>query len=114
MRGLKSEDLVAIVDFLYLGEANVFQESLDSFLAMADEFQLKGLNKNEEEVVQPSPKKASNSQIFQSSRAQNIPIATSRDKLMSQGLKNSVDLISPETETALALDNFYAGNHLDV
>ena len=37
MRGLKSEDLVAIVDFLYLGEANVFQESLDSFLAIAEE-----------------------------------------------------------------------------
>ena len=27
MRGVKSEDLSAIVDFLYSGEANVFQES---------------------------------------------------------------------------------------
>ena len=35
MRGLKSNDLVAIVDFLYGGEANVFQEDLDSFLAIA-------------------------------------------------------------------------------
>ena len=26
MRGMKSDDLVAIVDFLYRGEANVFQE----------------------------------------------------------------------------------------
>ena len=43
MRGLKSEDLVAIVDFLYLGAANVFQESLDSFLAIAEELKLKGL-----------------------------------------------------------------------
>ena len=43
MRGLKSEDLVAIVDFLYFGEANVFQESLDSFLATAEELRLKGL-----------------------------------------------------------------------
>ena len=43
MRGLKSEDLVAIVDFLYCGEANVFQENLDSFLAIAEELQLKGL-----------------------------------------------------------------------
>merc|ERR1719222_341329 len=37
MRGMKSEDLVAIVDFLYSGEANVFQENLDSFLAIAEE-----------------------------------------------------------------------------
>ena len=43
MRGLKSEDLVAIIDFLYFGEANVFQENLDSFLALAEELRLKGL-----------------------------------------------------------------------
>ena len=42
MRGMKSEDLSAIVDFLYRGEANVFQENLDSFLAIAEELQLKG------------------------------------------------------------------------
>ena len=43
MRALRSEDLVAMVDFLYLGEANIFQENLNSFLALADELQLKGL-----------------------------------------------------------------------
>ena len=43
MRGLKSNDMLAILDFLYLGEANIFQESLDSFLALAEELQLKGL-----------------------------------------------------------------------
>ena len=43
MRGMKSDDLLAIVDFLYCGEANVFQENLDSFLSIAEELQLKGL-----------------------------------------------------------------------
>ena len=43
MRGVKFEDISAIVDFLYCGEANVFQESLDSFLAIAQGLQLKGL-----------------------------------------------------------------------
>ena len=43
MRGITSEDLNAIIDFLYCGEANVFQENLDSFLAIADELKLKGL-----------------------------------------------------------------------
>ena len=41
MRGVKFEDLLAIVDYLYCGEANVFQENLDSFLAIAEELQLK-------------------------------------------------------------------------
>ena len=43
MRGVNFDDLVAIVDFLYCGEANVFQENLESFLALAEELQLKGL-----------------------------------------------------------------------
>ena len=43
MRGVKSEDLQAILDFLYCGEANVFQEDLDSFLSIAEELQLEGL-----------------------------------------------------------------------
>ena len=64
MRGLKSEDLVAMVDFLYFGEANVYQENLDSFLAVAEELQLKGLMGSgaEEEVEENNklnvPKKA--------------------------------------------------------
>merc|ERR1712105_350905 len=53
MRGLKSEDLVAMIDFLYFGEANVYQENLDSFLAVAEELQLKGLmGSGAEEEVQ--------------------------------------------------------------
>ena len=34
MKGVKSENLVAMVDFCYHGEANVFQENLDSFLVL--------------------------------------------------------------------------------
>ena len=41
MKGIKSEDLLAIVDFLYFGEANIYQENLDSFLAIAEELQPK-------------------------------------------------------------------------
>ena len=34
MKGFKHEILLAVLDFLYLGEANVFQESLASFLKL--------------------------------------------------------------------------------
>ena len=43
MRGIKSETLLAIVDFLYCGVANVYQENIESFLSIAEEFELKGL-----------------------------------------------------------------------
>ena len=42
MRGVRSEDLFAILDFLYCGETYVYQENLDSFLILAEELQLKG------------------------------------------------------------------------
>ena len=51
MRALKSEDLIAIMDFLYFGEANIFQENLDSFLALAEELKLKGLNTKADDAV---------------------------------------------------------------
>ena len=59
MRGMKSEDLDAIIDFLYFGEANVYQESLDSFLAVAEELKLKGLTgqqSDNEETNSKDPK----------------------------------------------------------
>ena len=58
MRGLKAKDLMAIVDFIYLGEANIYQEDLDGFLALAEELQLKGLSSSQnhtEEDIQKQP-----------------------------------------------------------
>ena len=58
MKGSKSNDLAAILDFLYYGEANIQQENLDSFLALAEELRLKGLTGAEysEEVPDPISK----------------------------------------------------------
>ena len=43
MRGSRSDDLLAILDFLYFGETEVFQENLESFLGLAQELRLNGL-----------------------------------------------------------------------
>ena len=43
MKGVRSDDLSSVVDFLYCGEANVFQANLETFLALAEELQLQGL-----------------------------------------------------------------------
>ena len=48
MRGVTSENLIAIVDFLYYGEVGIFQENLDTFLSIAEELQLKGLDSKDE------------------------------------------------------------------
>ena len=49
MRDVRPENLLAMVDFLYHGEANVSQENLDPFLVLAEELQLKGLRGNQTE-----------------------------------------------------------------
>ena len=46
LKGFQSKDFVSILDFLYFREANVYQEDLDSFLAIAEEIKLKGLGAN--------------------------------------------------------------------
>ena len=49
MKGMRSSHLTVIIDFLYLGEANIFQEDLESFFALAEELQLKGLHRSSKE-----------------------------------------------------------------
>jgi len=46
MRGVSYNQLSGILDFMYYGEANVAQEELDSFLALAEELQVKGLTQS--------------------------------------------------------------------
>ena len=60
LKGVKSDDLVAILDFLYYGETNVFQDNLESFLAIAQEFQLKGLTGK---IVEEGAKEANEKEV---------------------------------------------------
>ena len=63
MRGLKSEVLLAILDFLYFGEANLWQEKLDDFLALAMELRLKGLEGNDAKENEGNFSKPQSSQM---------------------------------------------------
>ena len=61
MRGLSSNTLAAILDFLYFGEANVAQENLDDFLSLASELKLKGLVDEGESDNSRTKQKSTNS-----------------------------------------------------
>ena len=50
LKGMKSEDLSVLLDFFYFGEANIDQESLDAFLALADDLKVLGLTRSEDSV----------------------------------------------------------------
>ena len=96
MRGLKYENLLSMVDFLYHGEANVYQENLDSFLAMADDLRLKGLDQNREEGLKE----------VLSSKTHNNLFTTFKEKTSSsQRLKNKIVLSLPSETAIKALDD---------
>ena len=100
MRGVKSDDLSSLVDFLYYGEANVLQESLETFLALAEDLKLKGLtgtSENESNMNMKAPKNNpshhSNKTIYQ----QNIP---DQAKTIQSNTKIERD-VSPEMVVAV-------------
>ena len=63
LKGFQSKDFAAILDFLYFGEANVYQEDLDSFLAIAEEMKLNGLTEQtSNEVMLEEQEKPGNSE----------------------------------------------------
>merc|ERR1712129_335672 len=110
MRGMKSEDLVAMIDFLYFGEANVYQENLDSFLAVAEELQLKGLmgpaaEKEAEEIYnKPTMKKKTPKQKeqrnFSTTEVQIPDLSCSVDKVEPSPLQEVTVAVTDYTVAA--------------
>ena len=105
MRGMKSDDLLAIVDFLYRGEANVFQENLDSFLAIAEELQLKGLKGKLDETIKDFEVDDEN---LPSTFSPELNTAT---KIPKTAFKSS-NITNPEGNRTLAIPSNFSG-HFD-
>ena len=62
LRGVTYTDLTSILDFIYNGEVNVAQEDLNSFLAVAEELQIKGLTNRDTPANSGTSNSASNSE----------------------------------------------------
>ena len=54
MTRLKAKDLAAVVDFIYYGEAKIFQDDLNSVLAVAEGLQLRGISEPLERSPSPT------------------------------------------------------------
>ena len=46
MRGVRYTELNAVLDFMYHGEVSIYEEELNSFLALAEDLQVKGLTQD--------------------------------------------------------------------
>ena len=101
MRGVKSDELHAILDFLYCGEANVYQDHLDSFLAMADELKLKGLTGDGKEKEHDESQSVPTNEFKGEPFYRNEPISP-RKKQPDSMLKQSFER---QTERTVSLVN---------
>ena len=88
MRGMKSEDLLAIVDFLYYGEANIYQDNLDTFLNIAEELQLKGLNGAEEGC---GSWKGTGDGVYNPKQTDNLTVPSSGTRMKNNTIETKVN-----------------------
>jgi len=49
LKGVKYQEMLSVLNFMYQGEVNVAQEELNSFLAVAEDLRVKGLTQNTQE-----------------------------------------------------------------
>ena len=110
MSGMKSKDLLAVLDFLYFGETNVYQEDLDSFLVIAEELELKGLmgkSNQEEKEIPTKPAEfpfASNAAFNDETRViKSTPISSPREA-SRESLARTVAIANEHSSNMQKLD----------
>lgn len=81
MKGFKAKQLNSIIDFIYQGVADIYQEDLEDFLAIAEELQLKGLTGGTEEKKDEDIRKYSKpNQVIQPLRSKDM---INQDKVLN-------------------------------
>merc|ERR1711934_819766 len=64
LRGVQLNDLAAVLDYIYLGEASLPQQELQFFLSLAKDLQLRGLQTDDKTLVSDGePTGARNTQV---------------------------------------------------
>jgi len=82
LKGVKYSDLLAVLNFMYVGEVNVEQQDLTNFLSLAEELKVKGLTQGKDDQLSSPPKSLHNSSF------QNLQTKKStKQNIVSQSLK---------------------------
>jgi len=76
LKGVKYEEILLVLNFMYHGEVNVAQDELNSFLSVAEDLQVKGLSQNQPKSSRPAQQESNNFKRFpteESSPAVSLP-----------------------------------------
>ena len=112
LRGISKTDLQYILDFIYHGEVNVAQASLNNFLSVAEDLKIKGLTQSPTDSKQTSSHSDSKHSRAASSQQRSRTIAEDEDEIeeipVAVGVKNEVaeDVVQ---DHSVAIDYGQAG-----
>ncbi|XP_028159268.1 transcription activator GAGA-like [Ostrinia nubilalis] len=111
-RNFKYEDLNAIINFMYHGEVNIFQEQLESFLITAELLEVKGLTDNAEDESSKGQLRMNDTSLDLSSKSHRFtedivpvlsdepinlaPVQSSKDEYIPQA---NLVKVTPETSS---------------
>jgi len=73
LKGVKYAELLSVLNFMYMGEVNVAQEELNSFLAVAEDLRVKGLTQNNSSEATPVRSQPKQDTSKHSNRAREPP-----------------------------------------
>ena len=103
MRGIKSDIITSMVDFLYHGEASLFQEDLESFLSLASELQLKGLHEvTKVEMVDTGSERTRITNKCKEEITANLNVTAGQDYQRDHSSNNGTILFNPESMIPLS------------
>ena len=94
MKGIKGGQLTSIVDFMYHGEVDVFQEDVNDFIMLAEELQLKGVKGNEKENSQEKGPKINHPMVKPTSRN-----STTNDLALDGAISQKLQCFETKVET---------------
>jgi len=64
LKGVKYEEILLVLNFMYHGEVNVAQDELNSFLSVAEDLQVKGLSQNQPKSSRSTQQESNNFKRF--------------------------------------------------
>ena len=90
LKGARANNLVSLLDFMYEGEVQILQENLDSFLSLARELQVKGLETDDSTKDYTMEKPKVNTKVNETKKQIEIPQKQMKcQKLKEEPLDNS-------------------------
>eukprot|EP00092_Neocalanus_flemingeri_P027548 GFUD01029888.1.p1 GENE.GFUD01029888.1~~GFUD01029888.1.p1 ORF type:complete len:329 (+),score=79.97 GFUD01029888.1:21-1007(+) len=98
LKGIKHEELSALLDFIYNGEVNISQAALNNFLKVAEDLSIKGLTKTRSNPISSKVKRSRSNSIEQANKRRPIQIPKQIEPTLVTEIEQHSEFIRVKTE----------------